>query len=134
MWPVNQCLGIGAIWADAVFVSGLQRRDEPSAGQVRQAVSVAIRSFGCSGCAGRVAQEFGDHPETAVLRMRWARGVAREAFAGVPPVPGLGWVSGGWPVISPPLRAGQASGSPGTASSRLAALRTGPAAAGEETR
>ena len=75
-------LSIGAVWADAVFVSGLQRRDELSAGRVRQAADAAIRAFGCSGCAGRVAQEFGDHPETAVIRMRWARRVARGAFAG----------------------------------------------------
>ena len=73
-------LSIGAVWADAVFVSGLQRRDELSARQVRQAAGAAIRAFGCSGCAGRVAQEFGDHPETAVTRMCWARAVAREAF------------------------------------------------------
>jgi hypothetical protein len=79
MWPVMACPSIGAAQADAVFVSGLQRRDEPSAGQVRQAAAAAIRAFGCSGCAGRVAQEFGDHPETAVIRMRWARSVAREA-------------------------------------------------------
>jgi len=101
MWPVNQCLSIGAIWADAVFVSGLQRRDEPSASQVRQAVAVALRAFGWSGCAGRVAQEFGDHPETAVLRMRWARGVAREAFTGLPPDLGPGADSGELLVIGP---------------------------------
>jgi hypothetical protein len=81
MWPVMAYLSMGAVRADAVFVSGLQRCDEPSAGQVRQAVTAAIRTFGSSGCAGRVAQEFGDHPETAVTRMRWARAVAREAFA-----------------------------------------------------
>ena len=80
MWPVMAYLSIGAVRADAVFVSGLQRGDELSAGQVRQAVDAAIRAFGWSGCAGRVAQEFGDHPETAVTRMRWARAVAREAF------------------------------------------------------
>jgi hypothetical protein len=28
-----------------------------------------------------VAQEFGDHPETAVIRMRWARMAVREGFA-----------------------------------------------------
>jgi hypothetical protein len=72
---------IGDVLADAVFVSGLRRCDKLSAGEVRQAVGAAIRAFGCSGCAGRVAQEFGDHPETAVIRMRWARSVAREAFA-----------------------------------------------------
>ena len=75
-------LSIGAVSADAVFVSALRRCDEPTEGQVRQAVAAAVRAFGCAGCAGRVAQEFGDHPETAVIRMRWACGVAREAFAG----------------------------------------------------
>jgi hypothetical protein len=59
----------------------LQRCDELGAGQVRQAVTTAIREFGYSGCAARVAQEFGDHPETAVIRMRWARAVAGAAFA-----------------------------------------------------
>jgi len=94
---------VTAVRADAVFVSGLQRRDEPSAGQVRQAVAAAIRALGCSGCAGGVAQEFGDHPETAVIRMRWARRLAGEAFA--EPVPGQGPAAGadagGWLVVRP---------------------------------
>jgi hypothetical protein len=81
MWPVVHDLSIPALQADALFVSGLQRRDEPSVGQVWQAIAVTIRVFGRSGCAGRVAQEFGDHPETAVIRMSWARAVARAAFA-----------------------------------------------------
>jgi hypothetical protein len=102
-----------AAWADAVFVSGLQRRDEPSAGQVRQVVAEAIGAFGCSGCAGRVAQEFGDHPETAVIRMRWARGVAREAFADPAPEPDPGADARGWPVIGSRLPADRASGWPG---------------------
>jgi transposase len=105
-------LSIGAAWADAVFASGLQRCDEPSAGQVRQAVGAAIRAFGYSGCAGRVAQEFGDHPETAVIRMRWARAVVGEAFADPAPEPGPGADAGGWLVIRPRTPAGQASGSP----------------------
>jgi len=83
-WPVMAYPSISAVRADAVFVSGLQRCDEPSACEVRQAAAAAIRAFGCSGCAGRVAQEFGDHPETAVIRMRWARGVVVEAFADPP--------------------------------------------------
>jgi hypothetical protein len=66
--------------ADALFVSALQRSDELSAGQIRQAVAAAVGAFGYSGCAERVAQEFGDHPETAVARMRWARTVADQAF------------------------------------------------------
>jgi hypothetical protein len=64
-----------------LFASMLQRSDEPSAGQVRQAVAAALRAYGGRGCAERVAQEFGDHPETAVARMRWACGVAGEVFA-----------------------------------------------------
>jgi hypothetical protein len=107
-------LSIGAVWANALFVSGLQRRDELSVGQVRQAAAAAIRAFGCSGCAGRVAQEFGDHPETAVIRMRWARGVAHEAFAYPPPEPGPVADAGGLLAIRPRLPAEQASGSPGT--------------------
>jgi hypothetical protein len=82
MQPVMAYPSISAVRADAVFVSRLQRCDKPTEGQVRQAVAAAVQAFGCSGCAGQVAQEFGDHPETAVIRMRWARGVALEAFAG----------------------------------------------------
>jgi hypothetical protein len=72
--------GIRAVWADALFVSALQRCDQPSPGQVRQAVTTAVRVFGPRGCAARVAQEFGDHPEAAVARMRWARELAAEAI------------------------------------------------------
>ena len=76
---------IGAIRADALFVSALQRGDHPGAGEVRQAVAAAVEAFGQRGCAGRVAQEFGDHPETAVTRMRWARQVAGQAFGEMGP-------------------------------------------------
>jgi hypothetical protein len=65
--------GIGAVRAEALFVSPLQRSGNPSARQVRQATAVALRQFGRLGCAERVAQEFGDHPELAADRMRWAR-------------------------------------------------------------
>jgi hypothetical protein len=113
MMPVMACLSISAVRADAVFVSGLQRRDEPSAGQVRQAVAAAVREFGCSGCAGRVAQEFGDHPAAAVIRMRWARRVVREAFADPAPKqgPAAGTNAGGWLVVRPRLPAELASSS-----------------------
>ena len=70
-----------AVWADALFASVLQRSDEPDAGQVRKAIAAAVRAYGGPGCAQRVAQEFGDHPETAVARMRWACAVASEVFA-----------------------------------------------------
>ena len=73
-------LGTGAVWANALFASTLQRSDQPTAGQVRQAVATAIYAYGGHGCAERVAQEFGDHPENAVTRMRWARAVVSEVF------------------------------------------------------
>jgi hypothetical protein len=59
--------------ADALFASPLQRSDELSVSQIWQAIAAAIDGYGAAGCAGRVAQEFGDHPETAAVRMRWAR-------------------------------------------------------------
>jgi len=80
-------LSISAARADALFVSALQRSEELSTGQVRQAVAAAVRAFGSRGCAERVAQEFGDHPDTAVARMRWARTVAAETFGGSEPRP-----------------------------------------------
>ena len=80
MRPEMHHLSISAARADALFVSALQRSEELSTGQVRQAVAAAVRAFGSRGCAERVAQEFGDHPDTAVARMRWARTVAAETF------------------------------------------------------
>ena len=71
---------ISAVRADALFVSALQRCEDPSTGQVRQAVADTVRAFGQDGCAERMAQEFGDHPETAIERMRWAREQVGEAF------------------------------------------------------
>jgi hypothetical protein len=94
--PLMTYLSMGAVQADAVLVSRLQRCDELSAGQVRQAVAAVVRAFGRSGCDGRVAQEFGDHPDTAVIRMRWARDVAREAFADWPPGPAQARTPSGW--------------------------------------
>ena len=64
---------VRALQADALFVSALQRGDELNHSQIWQAVAVALDAYGDAGCAGRVAQEFGDHPEIAAVRMRWAR-------------------------------------------------------------
>ncbi len=64
---------VRALQADALFVSVLQRSDELNASQIWRAVAVALSTYGGAGCAERVAQEFGDHPETAAVRMRWAR-------------------------------------------------------------
>jgi len=87
MRPEMHHLSVSAARADALFVSALQRSDELNTGQVQQAVASAVRAFGSRGCAERVAQEFGDHPDTAVARMRWARMVAAETFGRLGPGP-----------------------------------------------
>jgi hypothetical protein len=58
---------------EALFASGLQRSDAPTTDAVTAAISAAVRQIGQAGCLGRVAQEFGDHPEVAAERMRWVR-------------------------------------------------------------
>jgi hypothetical protein len=68
---------------EALFASGLQPSDAPTAEVVAEVISAAVRRYGIRGCAGRMAQEFGDHPETAVDRMRWVRQLV--GGAGAPP-------------------------------------------------
>ena len=75
-------LSIGAARADALFASPLQRSCEPSAGQVRQAIATTISAYGARGCAARVAQAYGEHPDTAIARMRWALAAVASAFGG----------------------------------------------------
>jgi hypothetical protein len=57
----------------ALFASSLQRSDAPGAEVVAEAIRVTVRQLGADGCTGRMAQEFGDHPEVAAARMRWVR-------------------------------------------------------------
>jgi len=57
----------------ALFASELQQSDTPTGAAVAEAVRRTVRQLGVSGCAGRMAQEFGDHPEAAIERMRWVR-------------------------------------------------------------
>jgi uncharacterized membrane protein len=61
------------IRAAAVFVSDLQPSDRPTPGQVAAAVLESLYAYGgATGCAAAVAAEYGEHPETAAARMRWA--------------------------------------------------------------
>ena len=78
-------LSISTARAEALFASALQRSDDPSAAQVQQAIAAAVRAFGTRGCAARVAQAYGEHPETAVPRMRWARAAVAAASGGARP-------------------------------------------------
>ena len=65
----------------ALFASGLQRSDVPTGDAVAEAVQLTVRQFGVRGCAARMAQEFGDHPEAALQRMRWIRQLVDQAPA-----------------------------------------------------
>jgi len=94
-------LTISTARADALFASTLQRSDEPAVAQVHRAIASALAAFGIQGCADRVAQAYGEHPETAVQRMRWARAtVARAAVS-----PASGAVRGGSACAPAPRRA-----------------------------
>ena len=66
-------LDINGARCPALFCSGLQPSDAPTAAMVAAAISRAVQQFGVGGCAGRMAQEFGDHPDAAARRLRWVR-------------------------------------------------------------
>jgi len=84
---------------EALFASGLQRSDAPTASSVAEAISGAVRRFGTRGCAGQMAQEFGDHPQAAAERMRWVRRLAARTTARPQASPGPGPLgrSRAWP-------------------------------------
>jgi len=69
-----------AVRAEALFVSSLQSSEVPGADQVRRAVAGTLRRVGIRGCATAVAGEFGDHPDMAVARMRWALATVRAVY------------------------------------------------------
>ncbi|MEU4423394.1 hypothetical protein AB0F81_22435 [Actinoplanes sp. NPDC024001] len=72
---------IDDVRCEALFVSHLQRSQEPTAEVIRAEVLATVDRLGEAGCAELVAQEFGEHPDCAIGRMRWARTAVRFAFA-----------------------------------------------------
>ncbi|GAA0237485.1 hypothetical protein [Cryptosporangium japonicum] len=59
--------------AEALFVSAVQPSEDCTGARLDAAIEASLERFGGpDGCAQRLAAEFGDHPETAVPRMRWA--------------------------------------------------------------
>lgn len=66
---------------EALFVSDLQRSQQPTPELIRAAVTATVDRLGERGCAALVAQEFGEHPDCAQGRMRWARTAVRLAYA-----------------------------------------------------
>jgi hypothetical protein len=75
---VMTCSDISDVQREALFASPLQRSDSVTAEAAAEAISRTIAQLGRDGCASRMAQEFGDHPEAACDRMRWARRVVRD--------------------------------------------------------
>jgi hypothetical protein len=75
---------IEAVRAEALFASAIQASEHPVADEVRDAVSTALGRLGTRGCVALVADEFGEHPETAVPRMTWALAMVRSVY----PTPG----------------------------------------------
>jgi hypothetical protein len=70
----------------ALFASALQPSEAPTVGMIAAAIGSAVQRFGPRGCTERMAQEFGDHPDAAARRMRWARRLAAQHPA-CPPGP-----------------------------------------------
>ena len=67
---------------EALFASGLQQSDSPTDEVLAEVISRTVRELGTRGCASRMAQEFGDHPEAARDRMRWIRQLAGPGAGG----------------------------------------------------
>ena len=72
-------LNVNEARCEALFASGLQRSDSPTPETLADMISRTVRQFGVRGCAALMAQEFGDHPETAIDRMRWIRQLVGES-------------------------------------------------------
>jgi len=62
--------------AQALFVSYLQPSQQPGPDQVAVAIEDSLRRWGPFGCAAAAAAEYGEHPDTAAVRMRWALAVS----------------------------------------------------------
>jgi hypothetical protein len=67
--------------AGALFASGMSAHDRPAPAQVADAIRAALRAYGGSrGCAAEVAAAYGERPETAAPRMRWALRVVAATY------------------------------------------------------
>jgi hypothetical protein len=72
---------LSAARAEALFASELPTGSHPSSAEVGAAISRAVRRHGgARGCGIMLAGEYGDHPDTAVPRMRWAIGLVESTY------------------------------------------------------
>lgn len=73
-------LDVRAAQAEALFCSQVQPSERPGPVQVVESIAAMARKYGSRGCAAMVAVEFGDHPDTAVPRMAWARDLVAATY------------------------------------------------------
>jgi hypothetical protein len=67
--------------AAALFVSDLSTSAHLTDIDVEAAIRLALRTHGgIQGCSADVAFAYGDHPELAAPRMRWARSVVENMY------------------------------------------------------
>ena len=72
---------LSAARAEALFTSDLPVGAVLSRAEVTAAIQHAVRAHGgVRGCAAEVAAAYGEHPETAAPRMRWALAVVFTAY------------------------------------------------------
>jgi len=67
--------------ASALFASNLPSGSLPTDSMVDTAIAETVRAFGGTrGCVAVMAAAYGDCPETAAPRMRWARSVVMTVY------------------------------------------------------
>jgi hypothetical protein len=81
--------------AEALFASDIATGSRPDLQEASSAITTTVHRYGgVRGCAVQMAGAFADLPETAVVRMRWARGVVQHLFGPAPrPRIGAAWPS-----------------------------------------
>jgi hypothetical protein len=65
----------------ALFVSDTPCTSDPDDATVRATVSATLQRLGADECYARAAEVFGDRPDVALDRIRWARSVCARAMA-----------------------------------------------------
>ena len=72
--------------AEALFASALVTGSSPDRQEATNMINATVRRCrGVRGCAAEMAGAFGDYPEAAVRRMRWACEIALTLFKPAPP-------------------------------------------------
>ncbi len=67
--------------AEALFVSTVSAQSRLTLRQADDAIATAMRLHGgVRGCAADAAADYGDHPETAMHRMRWALSMVDQLY------------------------------------------------------